>query len=200
MSIDRMLSWFPNAWRSRYEAEVRDLLESHPFGWSERRDLLRCCLDAWARELRSWGEAVLRFSWALGLRLAIVWGAGWLGLLGVAYLDSLVGVRLWPPVWRDAVMGAQGMILFLQLLAFLMLSIKVIGPYTRSGREVDRPSLGTAVLASTAFGLLQFLDLNHAHLGDVIFFGMIATMRYASWLGFLRSKPTFTQPTSLGLR
>lgn len=35
MSIDRLLSWFPNVWRARYEAEVRELLEAQAFTWRE---------------------------------------------------------------------------------------------------------------------------------------------------------------------
>ncbi|NQW04557.1 MAG: hypothetical protein HQ485_11075 [Acidobacteria bacterium] len=200
MSIDRMFSWFPNTWRARYEAEVRELLESHPFGWHERRDLLRCCVEAWVREGGSWGMALLRFASALGVRIGAVLGAGWLCLQVVELAVPFVGIGVWPGPWRDAAMSARDVFVLLKMLSFLGLLLYVVAPYTRSGLTRDRPSVGTTLAALVGLGVLQLLDGRHPHPGDLIFFGMIATMRYAKWLEFMRPAPTHVRPSVLGLR
>jgi hypothetical protein len=46
----RLLRLYPRAWRRRYEAEMRAVLEQHDVTLSTRLDLLRGALDAWQEQ------------------------------------------------------------------------------------------------------------------------------------------------------
>lgn len=48
----RLLRLYPRAWRRRYEAEMRAVLEQHDVTLSTRLDLLRGALDAWQEQRR----------------------------------------------------------------------------------------------------------------------------------------------------
>lgn len=49
----RLLRLYPRAWRRRYEAEMRAVLEQHHVTLTTRLDLLRGALDAWQVQRRS---------------------------------------------------------------------------------------------------------------------------------------------------
>lgn len=180
MSINRMLSWFPAAWRGRYEAEVRELLEAHPFTWRERRDLLRACADAWVRELWSWAGPVARLCRLAAIRAAVLLAVGWIGLQLVnviAGLDAARAIASAGGVWISGIAG------FRVALA-MMLLLFVARPYLDSGAEVDRPSWAQTIVTTLLFIGLAALD-NRGGVGrqlpDVIFLALVATMRQARW-------------------
>lgn len=200
MTINRMLSWFPNTWRARYDAEVRDLLEAHPFGWRERRDLLRCCVDAWARQGKGWMLAAARVSLALGARVGLVVGVGWLCVKGVKWADPYVGASTWSASWAEMATSVAGVLVWFKIAAVLAIARYAIAPYARSGAAVDRPGWGQTIAAVLFLGFLQLLDPRSPSLGDVMFFGMVATMRYGRWLEFFGTPPRQERLTVLGLR
>jgi len=201
MSMDRMLSWFPTAWRARYEAEVRELLEAQPFTWRERRDLLRACVDAWGRELWSWAYAISRVAGSAAGRLAVLLAVGWVGLQlanvlsGLAFTRDIVsGGGLW-------ISGAAG----LWVPMALMVQLFLVKPYADSWAETDRPSWGQAVTMTTLCVALAALDQRGGpgrDLADMLFLGVTATMRYARWFVVFDTWPAQanTTRTILGLR
>jgi hypothetical protein len=178
--MNRILSWFPNAWRARYEVEVRELLEAHPFTWRERRDLCRACADAWGRELWSWASAISRVAGVAGLRLAVLLAVGGIGLQlanvlsGLAFTRGIVaGGGLW-------ISGAAG----LWVPMALMVQFFLVKPYADSGAESDRPSWVQAVAMTAlcvAFAALDQRGGPGRDLADMLFLGVTATMRYARW-------------------
>jgi hypothetical protein len=180
MSMDRMLSLFPNAWRARYEAEVRELLEAHPFTWRERRDLFRACADGWGRELWSWAYAISRVAGAAGVRLAVLLAVGWMALQladvlsGLAFTRGIVaGGGLW-------ISGAAG----LWVPMALMVQLFLVKPYADSGAESDRPSWVQAVAMTALCVALAALDQRGGpgrDQADMLILGVTATMRYAYW-------------------
>jgi hypothetical protein len=180
MSMERMLRWFPSAWRARYEAEVRELLEAHPFTWRERRDLFRGCVDAWGRELWSWAYAISRVAGAAGVRLAVLLAVGWMALQlanvlsGLAFTRGIVaGGGLW-------ISGAAG----LWVPMALMVQVFLVRPYADSGADIYRPSWVQTVAMITlcvAFAALDERSGPGRQLADMLFLGVTATMRYARW-------------------
>lgn len=184
MSMNRMLSWFPMAWRARYEAEVRELLEAHPFTWRERRDVIRACADAWARELWSWAYAISRIAGAAGVRLAVLLAVGWIGLQLVNILrgmEFIQGIAAGGGLWVSAATG------FRLPMAFVF-HLFVVKPYADSGAAVHRPSWAQTLAVTVLLVILAALD-ERGGLGrqfpDVMILGVTATMRYARWFGVL---------------
>jgi hypothetical protein len=184
MSIDRMLSMFPNAWRSRYEVEVRELLDAQPFTWRARRDVFSACADAWGRELWSWAYAISRVAGAAGVRLAVLLAVGWMGLQlvnvlrGMEFTQAIVaGGGLW-------VSGAAG---FRLPMAFVF-HLFAVKPYADSGAAIHRPSWAQTIAVTVLLVTLAALD-DRGGLGrqfpDVMILGVTATMRYARWFGVL---------------
>jgi len=200
MSIDRILSWFPGAWRARYEAEIRDLLESGPFGWRERRDLLRCCVDAWMREGSGWSLRLTRIWLSLVPRIGVVLVVGWLCAKGVTWVEPYIGVSAWKAGWSGTATTIAGFVTWFKIAAFIALARYAISPYARSGREVDRPGWWQAVGGVLFLSLLQLLDPRPPHLGDVMFFGFVATMRFGHWLQFFGTPTRREGMSILGLR
>jgi hypothetical protein len=174
MSINRILSWFPSAWRARYETEVRDLLDAHPFGWRERVDLLRACCDAWMREGVSWVWALLRWTVSISIRPAAVFGLGWLLATGAQALiptaDSWLGEV--SPVVAQAAHFAQPM-LALGVILF------VIAPARRD--PARRP---TWLISGSCLVLLTIITVLAGPTGgmhravETTWFGFFATMRF----------------------
>lgn len=197
MSIDRVLSWFPNTWRSRYEAEVRELLDAHPFTWRERRDLLRACADAWRREATSRGLAVARFSAAVGARIGAVLALGWLGVRGAeALLPPEVVLAWWPAVESGA---WRGVMTLTKIITFVVVARYVLRPYDQSRDPDLRPTwlqTGGWVLF---FSLLIVTDGRRGGLAEILWMGIFVMMRYSPWLQFFGERPQ-ARTTVLGLR
>lgn len=195
MSMDRMLSWFPAAWRSRYESEVRELLEAHPFTWRERRDLFCACADAWGRELWSWTYATGRVAGAAGGRLAVLLAVGWIGLQLVNVLSSLEftrGIVADGGLW---ISGAAG----LWVPMALMVQVLLVRPYADSGADIYRPSWGQTIAMTTLCVALAALDERGGpgrQLADMLFLGVTATMRYARWFVLFET----TRPVPIHVR
>jgi hypothetical protein len=179
-----MLSWFPAAWRARYEAEVRELLEAHPFTWRERRDLFRACADAWGRELWSWAYAISRLTGAAGIRLAVLLAVGWIGLQ-LAHI--LRGMEVTQAIAAGGGLWVSGVAQFRLPMAFLF-HLLVVKPYADSGAAVHRPSWAQTIAVTALLVILAALD-ERGGLGrqfpDVMILGVTATMRYARWFGVL---------------
>ena len=201
MSMNRILSWFPKAWRSRYEAEVRELLEAHPFTWRERRDLISACADAWGRELWSWARAISRVAGAAGVRLAVLLAVGWIGLQMVNVLSGLEftrGIVAGGGLW---ISGAAG----LWVPMALMVQVFLVKPYADSGAESDRPSWVQAVAMTALCVACAALDQRGGpgrDLADMLFLGVTATMRHARWFVVFDTwpRPANQTRTFLGLR
>jgi hypothetical protein len=197
MSIDRLLSWFPNAWRSRYEAEVRELLDAHPFTWRARRDLVRACVDAWWREAASWGSAVARFAAAVGVRVVVVLALGWLIIRGVEGLvPSAVVLAWWPAAASDA---WRGVMTFTQIGTFIIVVLYGIRPYTQTLDPDLRPTWVQTSGWVLFYALLIVADGRPARLPEAIFMGQFATMRFSPWLQ-MHGRDGRAKTTVLGLR
>ena len=174
MSIDRILSWFPSSWRTRYEAEVRDLLDAHPFGWRERVDLLRACGDAWMREGVSWVWALLRWTVSISVRPAAVFGLGWLLATGAQALIPVTG-SLTQGVPAAVAQAAE----FARLLLALGVMIFVMSP-ARSD-PARRPTWlvwGICLLLLTIVTVLAGPTGGMRRVSESIWFGFFATMRF----------------------
>lgn len=185
MSMNRMLSWFPSAWRSRYEAEVRELLEAHPFTWRERRDLMRACADAWARETRAWGIVALRFSAAVAVRLGVVLLLGWLGVRGLEWLVPNDALLAW---WPTAAADQWYAVLTVCKLAVFFVVVRgVMQPYERTLDPDRRPTwLQTCGWLGTLSLLLVF-DGRPANLPDAMWTGVFGLLRHSPWLHVIGS-------------
>lgn len=178
MSVDRILSWFPRAWRARYEAEVRELLAAQPFGWRERVDLIRACADAWMREGASWAWALVRWMATISVRPAAVFGLGWLLASGVQLLIPFTAslISLPPHVAARLVEPAH---LLAHLLVPGAVLIWVIAPARRD------PSLRpTWLVWGGCLALLTVVTVLAGPTGwpgrvtETIWFGFFATMRF----------------------
>jgi hypothetical protein len=193
MSIDRILRWFPAAWRARYEIEVRDLLDAHPFGWRERVDLMRACADAWLREGASRGKALARGASHVGVRIALLVAIGYVGVSGADALTPLLIAAVGPlPSWLT--LSAA----FLRILIIGYAGIFVLRPYLED--PSDRPGVLEAVAYPAVFALTVALDGHPAHQGGVLWFGLLATMRFP-WFHIGTARPWPPAPRSiLGLR
>lgn len=193
MSIDRILSWFPSAWRARYEVEVRDLLDSHPIGVRERVDLVRACADAWLREGASRSLAVARGLLYVGSRIGIIVAIGWLGTWGADAFAEGIGWSAkspWSPL--SDVAG------FLRIAGMAYVGLFVVRPFMEDPEQ--RPSRLEGVAYPLVFALLVALNQRPSHLGDILWFGIIATARY-SWFHIGTGRPSLSVPRSvLGLR
>ncbi len=200
MSIRRMLSWFPSAWRDRYEAEVRELIEAHPFGWRERRDLLGACADAWGREVWRWAYATVRMAGAIGVRLAAVLAVGWMWLQLVdvlADLETTRAVATAGGLWVSAIAGFR-------VPMALLLQLFIARPYADSGAAVDRPSWTQTIAATLLLVVLAAVDGRGGpvrELPDMLFLGMAASMRHARWFNvFETHRPLSRLRPRLGLQ
>jgi hypothetical protein len=201
MSMHQMLSWFPKTWRARYEAEVRELLEAHPFTWRERRDLIRACADAWGRELWSWAYAISRVAAAAGGRLAVLLAVGWIGLQLVNVLRSMEFTQAIIASGGLWVSGAAGF----RLPMALVFQLFVVKPYADSGSALDRPSWVQTIAITALYVALAALDERGGagrHLPDMMILGITATMRYARWFVVFDTWPAQANQTRtiLGLR
>lgn len=201
MSISRMLSWFPRAWRDRYEAELRELLEARPFGWRERQNLFSACADAWARELWSWTYPFVRLSGFAAIRAAVLLAVGWIGLQLVNVMAGLDITRAVASAEGTWITGIAGFRVALAMMLLLFLA----RPYIDSGAEIDRPSWVQTVATTLLFGGLMALDPRSGfgrQLPDVIFLALVATMRHARWFVVVDLWPReANQPRrTLGLR
>ncbi|MCR4375246.1 MAG: hypothetical protein NUW22_10395 [Acidobacteria bacterium] len=193
MSVERILSWFPRAWRARYEAEVRDLLESHPIGIRERVDLVRACADAWLREGASWGLAVARGLLFVGSRVVVLVAIGWLGTWGA---DAVAEGFGWSA--RSSWSLMSDVAGFLRIVGMAYVGLFVVRPFMED--PAQRPSRLEGVVYPLVFALLVALDQRPSHLGDILLFGIIATARY-SWFHIGTGRPSLSVPRSvLGLR
>jgi hypothetical protein len=68
----RLLRLYPRAWRRRYEAEMRALLEQHHVTMATHIDLLRGALDAWRYQRRYvMAPALAATAWR-GARLSVI--------------------------------------------------------------------------------------------------------------------------------
>lgn len=191
MSIDRMLSLFPNAWRSRYEAEVRELLDAHPFTWRERRDLLSACGDAWGREAGRRLHTFGRVLGLIGIRLAVLLAVGWICLQLTNVIAGLEATRSAVATGGLWVGWAAG---FWMPMAF-MFQLFLVKPYADSGDALDRPSwTQTLAISLLLIVLFAFDDRRPVfwHLPDMLILGAMATMRYARW--FVVLDPTRSVP------
>ncbi len=197
MSIDRMLSLFPNAWRSRYEAEVRELLEAHPFTWRERRDLISACADAWGREGRAWGTAIVKFSAAVAVRIAVVLAVGWMGIRGLEWLVPNDAMLAWWPT--TALDQWYATLTVCKFAVFVVAARGVMNPYQRTLDPLRRPTwLQTCGWVGT-FALLLVFDGRPAVWPDALWMGVFATMRYSPWLQMVGPDGRM-RTTILGLR
>ncbi len=197
MSVDRMLSWFPNTWRSRYEAEVRELLDAQPFTWRERRDLLRACADAWIRETTSWGLAIAKFSAGLCVRMGVVLGLGWLGVRGAeALLPPELVLAWWPAARSEA---WRGVTIVAQFATFVAVARYVMQPYEQTRDPLQRPTWLQTFGWVLFLALLVVSDARPGDLPEVIWMGIFATMRYSPWILLLSGEPRGTA-AGLGLR
>lgn len=192
MSIDRILSWFPNAWRARYEAEVRDLLEAQPFTWRTTIDLTAACADAWLQSLALPASPRLRRAIHVGSRIGAMLLIGGIGVLWAGSLAPALEAAPW---WTSSVRITANIAWFVTLLVAVLF---FIGPFIE---EPDRrPALLPSLNLLSVFFLAVALDGSTARLGDVIGFGMIATMRY-SWFHIGSDRSSLASPRSiLGLR
>lgn len=193
MSIDRILRWFPKAWRARYEVEVRDLLDSHPFGWRERLDLIRACADAWLRQGAAWVVAFTRGTTYVGVRLAVLLAVGWLGVRGTeAFVAIAMGAEWQPPYWLA--LTAK----FTRTFTWGYAALFVIRPYIED--LSNRPGRLETLVYTLVFALTVALDGQTANVSGVIWFGIFATMRH-SWFHFGVAAGSPPKPHSvLGLR
>lgn len=196
MSIDRILSWFPSAWRARYEVEVRDLLEAQPFTWRTAIDVTAACADAWLQALAVMAPPRFRRALHIGSRISAMLLIGGIGVLGADLLaPALESAPWWTPSIRVTARIGWLITVFVAGLFFIRPFIE--DPARRPGLL---PSLGLL----SVFFLAVALDGSRAHLGDVMGFGLIATMRY-SWfhIDVYRKmyRPTLASPRPiLGLR
>jgi len=197
MSIDHMLSLFPNAWRSRYEAEVRELLDAHPFTWRERRDLVRACGDAWGREATSRGLALGKLSAAIGVRVGLVLTLGWLIVRTVeGLLPTALVLAWWPAAGSDT---WHGVMVVTQITTFVVVVRYVMRPYDHTLDPDRRPSWVQTAAWVLFYVLLVVSDGRPARLPEVIFMGLFATMRYSPWLQLFGERGRATTSV-LGLR
>jgi len=188
MSITRILSWFPSVWRERYEGEVRELLEAQPVTWRTHADLTAACVDAWLQVLaglvsRRFGRTV-----HVGLRISALLLIGWIGALGAnMFAPALEAASWWTPAVRvTAKVGG--------LITLLVAVVFFIRPFIEDpGR---RPSLLPSLSLLSLFFLTLALDGSWTRLGDVVGFGMIATMRY-SWFHLGRDRSSLAAPRSI---
>lgn len=180
MSIHRMLSWFPAAWRSRYEAEMRELIEAHPFTWRERGDVLRACVDAWGRELRQRAAIPATFAGALGIRIAVVLLLGWMGVRGLEWLvPNAVAATWWPVITSDRWFAT---LTVCKLAMFGVAYRAVMRPYEQTRDPLRRPTwLQTFGWVGT-LSLLIVCDGRPANMPDVLSLGIFALIRYSPWL------------------
>jgi hypothetical protein len=174
MSIKRLLSWFPATWRARYETEVRDLLDAHPFGWRERVDLLRACADAWMREGVSWVWALLRWMASISVRPAAVFGLGWLLATGAQALIPVAG-SLTQGVPPAVVPAAE----LAQILLAAGVMIFIISPARKDAAR--RPTWlvwASCLLLLTIVTVLGGATGGLGRISESIWFGFFATMRF----------------------
>jgi len=192
MSITRILSWFPSAWRGRYGAEVRELLESQPVTWRTRVDLSAACVDAWLQALAGLGSRRLSRPVHVGLRISVLLLVGGAGAFAADVLAPALEAASW---WTSAVRVAAHVAGLVTLLVAVLFFAR---PF------IDEPAMRPGLLPSMSllsmFFLALALDGSPVRPGDVVGFGMIATMRY-SWFHFGRDRSSLAAPRSiLGLR
>lgn len=174
MSITRILSWFPSAWRARYEAEVRELLTAHPCGWRERVDLIRACGDAWMREGVNWAWAVLRWMASISVRPAAVFGVGWLLATGAQALIPVAGSWL-----GEVPSGVAQAASFARLLLALGVILFVMAPARAD--PARRPTWliwGSCLLLLTIITVIAGPTGGMRRVSETIWFGFFATMRF----------------------
>lgn len=197
MSINRMLSWFPLAWRARYEAEVRELFEAHPFTRRERRDLFRACADAWWRETTSWGVGVVRFSAAVAIRIAVVLLLGWMGVRGLEWLVPNDVMRAW---WPTVATDQWYAVLIVCKLSVFFVAVRgAMNPYERTLDPARRPTWLQTLGWLGTFSLLVVCDGRPANLPDACSMGIFAMMRWSPWLQLIDHDGR-VRTTVLGLR
>lgn len=172
MSVDRILNWFPTAWRARYEAEVRELLLAQPLTWRTTIDLVAACIDAWLQSLALHAPPRLRRTLHTASRIGAMLCIGGIGVLGAdALAPALEAAPWWTPSVRPVARIAWVMTVFLA-------GLFVIRPFMED--PARRPGLLQSLSLLSVFFVAVALDGSPARLGDVTGFGIIATMRY-SW-------------------
>lgn len=183
MSLNRILSWFPRSWRARYEAEIRELLEAHPFTWRERRDLMRACADAWARQTYAWGVVALRFSAAVAVRLGVVLLLGWMGVRGLEWLVPNDTLLAW---WPTAASFQWYSIMTVCKLAVLVVVVRgVMQPYERTLDPDRRPTWLQTLGWLGTLSLLLVFDGRPANLPDATWTGVFGLLCYSPWLSMV---------------
>lgn len=192
MSINRILSWFPQTWRARYEAEVRELLEAQPVTWRARVDLTAACVDAWLQVFASLASRRLSRPVHVGLRISALLIIGGVCAFAADVLAPAVETASW---WTSGVRIAAHVA---GLVTLFIAGVFFIRPF------IDEPSLRPGLLPSLSllsmFFLAMAMDGSPIRVGDVVGSGMIATMRY-SWFHLGRDRTSLAAPRSiLGLR
>jgi hypothetical protein len=172
MSVDRILSWFPNTWRARYEAEVRELLAAQPFTWRTAIDLVAACVDAWLQSLVLHAPPRLRRTLHTASRIGALLCIGGIGVLAADVLAPALEASPW---WTSSV-GAVANIAW--IITVFLAGLFYIRPFMED--PARRPGLLPSLSLLIVFFLAVALDGSTARLGDVVGFGIIATMRY-SW-------------------
>lgn len=172
MSVDRILSWFPNAWRARYEAEVRDLLTAQPFTWRTTIDLVAACVDAWLQSLVLHAPPRLRRTLHTASRIGAMLCIGGIGVLGA---DALAPAFEAAPWWTSSVRVVANTAWFITVF---LAGLFYIRPFMED--PARRPELLPSLSLLIVYFLAVALDGSTARLGHVVGFGIIATMRY-SW-------------------
>jgi hypothetical protein len=192
MSINRILSWFPSAWRARYETEVRDLLAAHPVTWRTRVDLAAGCVDAWLQALAGLASRPLSRPIHVGLRISALLLIGGSGAIASDVLSPAMEAAAW---WTSAVGVAANLAGLVTLLVAVLFFIR---PFI--DEPAQRPGLLPSLSLLSVFFLALALDGSSMSLGDIVGFGMIATMRY-SWFHLDGDRSSLAAPRSiLGLR
>lgn len=192
MPITRILSWFPSAWRARYEAEVRELLESQPVTWRTRVDLSVACVDAWLQALAGLASRRLSRAIHVGLRISVLLLIGGVGAFAADVLAPVLEAASW---WTSAVRVAAHVTGLVTLLVAVLFFAR---PFI--AEPALRPGMLPSLSLLSVFFLALALDGSPVRLGDVVGFGMIATMRY-SWFHLGRDRSSLAAPRSiLGLR
>jgi hypothetical protein len=188
VSINCILSWFPAAWRARYETEVRELLEAQPIDWRIQVDLTAACVDAWLRAIAQLASPRLRRACHISLRISALLLIGGVGTLGADMFAFALEAASW---WTSTVRVTANVAGLLTLLVAVLFFIR---PFIDD--PARRPGLLPSLSLLSAFFVALALDGSTTQLGDVVGFGMIATMRY-SWFHIGTGRPPLSVPRSV---
>ena len=144
---DAILYRYPQAWRERYDEEVRTLLRDVPAGWRDVCELFRGLLTERARELVGSDDRPKRTAFVLAA-LRPIFAAAFVALvLGVG-----TGLRELTGSWSDQVPEVWSWSLLGLLIAFLILLFRIrVRP--RHGPHNPYPAWATIILLPALFVL-----------------------------------------------